>query len=227
MPILILDTSTERGFVAIIQEMELLYHVQLPFGMQNAQSLLPEIQQGLASTGYSIDKIDFVAVGIGPGSYTGIRVGATVAKTLAFACGLPLVGVCSLDAFVPSRDGAFAAVIDAKVGGVYLQMGCRQRGIVSEVSEPQIYPINKAAEMLCHVPTLVTPNAAQLRPKLEKEAVLLNLKWQWQERYPSPVDMARKAKQKIDNQEFSLEGRLDLLYLRKTQAEIEKEKMCS
>jgi tRNA threonylcarbamoyl adenosine modification protein YeaZ len=218
---LILDTSTECGFVAIVEGSELLYHIQLPFGMQNAQSVLAKIQQGLASIGLTIDKMDFVGVGVGPGSYTGIRVGATIAKTLSFACGLPLVGVCSLDGFVPHDDGAFAAVIDAKIGGVYLQTGFFTKDLVTELSGPQIHPINSAVRILGNIPVLVTPNAAQLRPKLEKEIGVSQ--WLWQESYPSPLNMAIRAKQKIDRQEFSLDGHLDLLYLRKTQAEIDKE----
>lgn len=225
MPVLILDTSTERGFVAIVEGSELLFHIQLPFGLQNADNLLPEIQRGLASTGFSINEMAFVGVGIGPGSYTGMRVGATVAKTLAFACGLPLVGVCSLDAFVPQIEGVFAAVIDAKIGGVYLQTGYFSRGCVSELSGPQMHSVNRAVEILQNVPTLVTPNATQLRPKIERETAAVQ--WQWQESYPSPMDMAWRSKQKFERREFSLDGHLELLYLRKTQAEIEKEKMRS
>jgi tRNA threonylcarbamoyladenosine biosynthesis protein TsaB len=225
MPVLILDTSTERGFVAIVEKLELLLHVQLPFGLQNAECLLPEIQKGLTSTGFSIDQMNYVAVGIGPGSYTGMRVGATVAKTLAFACGLPLVGVCSLDAFVPQNDGEFAAVIDAKVGGIYVQTGKFFQGSLHNLSGPQVLPLNRAAEILCNVPVLVTPNASLLRFKLEKEAT--PGQWQWQESYPSPITMIKSAEQKKEKKEFSLDGRLDLLYLRKTQAEIEKEQMHS
>lgn len=130
-----------------------------------------------------------------------------------------------MDAFIPQGDGLFAAVIDAKIGGVYLQTGYFSRGCVSELSGPQMHPINRAAEILKNVPILVTPNAIQLRPKLEREVVAPQ--WKWQESYPSPMDMAWRAKQKIERQEFSLDGHLDLLYLRKTQAEIEKEKMRS
>lgn len=222
MPMLILDTSTERGFVAIVEGMNILFQAQLPFGLQNAQNVLAEIQQGLAFTNLSINKMDFVGVGIGPGSYTGIRVGATVAKTLAFACKVPLIGVCTLDAFIPPREGNFAAVIDAKVGGVYLQTGYFINGVSSELSGPQVQPVNVAVEMLRDVPILVTPNAAQLRPKFEKEAG--SAPWLWHENYPSPLGLAIKVQQKIEQQEFSSDGHLELLYLRKTQAEIEKEK---
>ncbi len=113
-------------------------------------------------------------------------------------------------------------MIDAKVGGVYLQTGCYVNSIACELSGPYVHPLNVAVEMLRDVPTLVTPNAAQLRPKFEKEAA--SAPWYWHESYPSPLDFARKAQQKIKQQEFSLDGHLDLLYLRKTQAEIEKEK---
>lgn len=225
MPLLILDTSTERGFVAILDNKKLLYHVELPFGLQNAESLLPSIEQGLSSLNININKIDCIGVGIGPGSYTGIRAGATVAKTLAFACNTPLVGVSSLDGFIPQEEGPFAAVIDAKVGGVYLQTGLFLNGIPTQLSGPQLHPLDQSVEILKTIPCLVTPNANQLRPKLENQAG--NNQWLWEEKYPSPLIMGLITEEKFDRQEFSLDGDLELLYLRKTQAEIEKEKMRS
>lgn len=221
MPALILDTSTERGFVAIIEGENILFHAELPFGLQNSQFLLPEIDKGLKQTKLAIADLSFVGVGIGPGSYTGIRVGATVAKTLTFASRLPLVGVCSLDAFIPAKDAMFASVIDAKIGGLYLQKGQRHKEKLLYLSEPQVYSLTQAVEILRKIEVIVTPNATQLRPKLEilcKEA-----QWEWQESYPSPRQMGKVAIDKFARSEFSLNGHIDLMYLRKTQAEMEKE----
>lgn len=221
MPALILDTSTERGIVAIIHDADILFHADLPFGLQNSQFLLPEIHRGLTITKLKIHDLSFVGVGVGPGSYTGIRVGATVAKTLAFACQIPLVGVSSLDAFIPSKPASFAAVIDAKIGGVYLRIGRSNGDEVKFTTKPEVHSIPSAMALLNEVDVLVTPNAAQLRPKFESESH--SGKWEWLERYPSPSQMARVANTMVANKEYSLDGHLDLLYLRKTQAEIEKE----
>lgn len=239
MPALIFDTSTERGFVAITEEENLLFHSELPFGLQNSQHLLPEIHRGLQQTKLAIGGLEFVGVGVGPGSYTGIRVGATVAKTLTFACRLPLIGICSLDGFIPDKPSSFAAVIDAKIGGVYLQIGEMMDGQVHYVTGPEVHRLQRAVELLCDadVQVLVTPNASQLRSKLVREGKGTGTgmgtgkgigtgkggEWEWQESYPSPQQMAKIANEKFAKQEFSLDGHLNLLYMRKTQAEIEKE----
>lgn len=221
MPSLILDTSTERGVVAIVHGEEVLFLAELPFGFQNSQFLLPAIHQGLKTNGLHLGGMDYVAVGVGPGSYTGIRVGATAAKALAFACQIPLIGICSLDGFVPDEDATFAAVVDAKIGGVYIQKAHMQGGIVTHLRGPELCALPHAVGFLNDVDVIVTPFAEVLRPKLE--AACPGVAWSWQERYPSPQQLMRVAREKMNNKQFSVECHLNLLYMRKTQAEIEKE----
>lgn len=223
MPALFLDTATERGFVAIAERDQILFSAQLPFGLQNSQFLLPEINKGIKDSGLVISDLSFIAVGVGPGSYTGIRVGATVAKTLAFACNIPLIGVCTLNVFIPEKDGFFAALIDAKIGGVYLQKGNMQQGSVQYVSTPMICSLMDAGDLLKDIEIIVTPNAAQIRSRLE--GVCKNCRWIWQERDPSIKQMGAVAWEKFGKKEFSADGHIDLLYLRKTQAELEKQRL--
>ncbi len=102
---LLIETSTERGLIALFDETTALFQVDLPFGYNNSKYLLPMLKQELKESSHTLDQIALVAVGIGPGSYTGIRIGATVAKTLSFAQKLPLIGICSLEGFIPNRDG--------------------------------------------------------------------------------------------------------------------------
>lgn len=217
MRCLVIDTSTERGVVAVMDRGQATYHAQLPFGLQSAQALLPTLQQGLLHHDISLDSLSYIAVGIGPGSYTGIRVGATVAKSLAFALDLPMVGVCSLDGFIPSQDGDFAAVIDAKIGGLYLQTGRYEQGKVISKLSPRVCTLAEAAELLKEIKTIVTPNAEKIRPKLEAVA---GRRWKWEETYPSYEQLALVASEKLKQGPGQ---RLELMYLRKTQAEIEKE----
>ena len=216
---LVIETSTERGVVAVFKENTLIYEGKLPFGLQNSKSLFPEIVKAFTALSLNPTDLKWIAVGVGPGSYTGIRVGAMTAKTFSFALNIPLIGICSLCGFVPCFDGSFASVIDAKIGGVYLQQGIVKQGIVSWISEPALCSLENAVEILKDVKTLVSPNCSLLKVKFEN--LTKNCNWTWIESDPSPSEMAIIAKNKYENGEFSSEQQLDLLYLRKTQAEIE------
>jgi tRNA threonylcarbamoyl adenosine modification protein YeaZ len=220
---LLLDTSTEKCFIAFACDKEIIFHSQLPVGLQSAQMVLPELQKGFQATGLGVRDMHFVCSGIGPGSYTGMRVGAAVAKTIAFSCGIPLIGVCSLALFIPEigETQDFAAVIDAKIGGLYVQKWKMVEGKKESASLPHTYSLLKAAEFLRSIDKVVTPNSMRWRPKLE--ALIEDTSWQWEENYPSPVEMLKVATDKYARKEYSLNGQLELLYMRKTQAELEKE----
>lgn len=218
---LILETSTERAVVAAFEGTDCLFQEQLPFGLQNSHFLLPALQQKIKGNVLKMAELDFVTVGIGPGSYTGIRVGVTIAKTLAFTLGIPLIGICTLDAFISEADGPFAAVIDAKIGGVYLQTVFMKKGVIESLIAPGAYSLEEAAHILEKIPTIVTPNAEKIRPKLE--ALKPGVSWEWKEAYPHIGRMNHFARQKVEAGEFGDDQSLELLYMRKTQAEIEKE----
>lgn len=118
MKSLIIDTSTDCGLIGIAEAHKLLTSRILSPGNQLSKLLLPAIEQ-LAP----LKDLAFIAVGRGPGSYTGTRVGAAVAKSLAFALDIPLIGFCSLAAFLPFQKGTFASILPSKKGGVFLLKG--------------------------------------------------------------------------------------------------------
>jgi tRNA threonylcarbamoyladenosine biosynthesis protein TsaB len=219
---LLIETSTERGIVAILEHTTVLYNAELPFGYNNSKFLLPMLEQGLKHANLSLSQIALIAVGIGPGSYTGIRIGVVVAKTVAFARKLPLVGVCSLEGFIPKCDGPFAAVIDAKIGGLYLLKGNKRGDCVEYHSQPEVCELEKAGEHLSDVKVLVTPCANRIKPLLE--TCYPEGRWEWQEREPCAEQLAKAVLNKFNRGEASYDAHLDILYLRKTQAEIEKGK---
>lgn len=205
---LIIETSTEKGAAALFKDGKEAARIDLPVGMQNSQHLIPELEKLLQGTGVNLKDLSFIGVGIGPGSYTGMRVGAMVAKTLSYALKIPLVGVTSLEAFLPEKG---AAVIDAKIGGVYVLM---------EEGEPQVLPLPEAARVLGDVTHLATPTIEPLRTKLESG----NTKqWTWEEWKPNLSRLNLSAQAKFKAGDYSQDGQLTLLYLRKTQAEIERD----
>lgn len=215
--ILLIETSTERGVVGVIHEGKILFEKELPFGFQNSHYLVPTIEEGLQSIGVLPEKLKAVSVGIGPGSYTGIRVGVAVAKTFSFALKIPLIGISSLLGFIPIEDGFFAALIDAKIGGVYLIKGNKSGKDVHYLTEPDVVPLGNLKQALVGVEWLVTPNSQILKTKIE-----LDNGQKWIEIGPSLEHLAAISQQKFDNKDYSLDAKTDILYLRKTQAELEK-----
>lgn len=211
MQALIIDTSTERGVVSFVKDHRLLFHVELPFGLQNSHFLLPELERGLNELNLPLSSFDFIAVGIGPGSYTGIRVGAMAAKTLSIAENIPLVGISTLDGF--DTEGEYAVIVDAKMGGVYVKS--------SSKADPAMLTVEEALEVIRYSPMVLSPNSTSIKKKFD-ELGASNLKWT--DLYPNPQVIYQKALQKYRNNEYSTDGDLQLLYMRKTQAEIEKER---
>lgn len=216
MKYLLIESCTERGLVAVLDDNSLIESLELPFGFQNSRYLLPAIATFLQK-----HEVEAVAAGVGPGSYTGIRVGTAAAKAIAYSRKLPLVGICTLKGFVPEINGRFAAVVDAKIGGIYLLKGEKRDKDVVYLSEPMLCSITSVEEWLSDVEFLCTPNATVIRPRLEK--TYPENKWKWIEMAPSPKDLNKEFQNKINESPSSLDYHLDLLYLRKTQAELERE----
>jgi tRNA threonylcarbamoyladenosine biosynthesis protein TsaB len=116
-----IDTSTPQVSVAIGTEQDLLGRIQVK-GKARQESVTPALAQLLAWTDIPIDRVGGFAVGIGPGLFTGLRVGVQTAKTLAQVTGAPLVGICSLDALAFTQRTTrrlIVAVIDGRRGEVF------------------------------------------------------------------------------------------------------------
>lgn len=99
---LALDTSTSNMTLALLQEGALAAEHHTEAVRNHSVQLLPHIQQLLSGAGIRPKDLASVAVGQGPGSYTGVRIGVTAAKTFAWSLGIPLYGVSSLKALALS-----------------------------------------------------------------------------------------------------------------------------
>ncbi|MBS4167959.1 tRNA (adenosine(37)-N6)-threonylcarbamoyltransferase complex dimerization subunit type 1 TsaB [Parachlamydia sp. AcF125] len=220
---LLIETSTERGLIAIFADRRVVFQKAFPFGNSSSSHLLPAIQEGL--TTLKLNPVDFshIICGAGPGSYTGLRMGAISAKVLAYSLHLPLIGISSLKGWVPPKDGHFSALIDARIGGVYIQSGVQTEGKVSFEPQPKLCLLEDLAQEIEKSEVLITPNLSILQPKILQACPFLQK--EWIETSPSPHALYEAALEEIQAGRVSHEGNIDLLYLRKTQAEIEKEKI--
>lgn len=217
---LLLETSTEFGLVALFKDKQLICEETLPPGLQNSKYIFTGIQKALSSFSLNPKDLNLIIAGVGPGSYTGIRVSAITAKTLSFALQIPLVGISSLNGFIPQNDGVFASIIDARIGGVYIKTGVMEHGVCRWTTCPMLYSLNEAFEFLKEIKTFVTPSSLLLKPKFNE---VFKDQITWIESAPNCEEMGRTAFEKFERGDYTLNQELELLYLRKTQAEIERE----
>jgi len=117
MYVLAFDTATDVVTVAIGRDGEPLGALQIASGREHAERLVPAIRTLVADTGVSLDRLAAIAVGVGPGRFTGLRVGVTTAKVMAQALRIPVVGIGTLDLVAYPLHHArrdVVAVVDAR-----------------------------------------------------------------------------------------------------------------
>ncbi len=218
MHTLLIDTSTDLGLLALSRKGQVIGQIALCEGYRNSTLLMPSLRRLLLECGVEVHDLTAVAVCVGPGSYTGLRVGVAVAKGLAFARNIPLIGICSLKAYLPPCDGTFAALIDAKISGAYLIIGEKNGADITYLTNEEVLALEFLDEKLLSVPQLVTPSPFQ-----DRVAPYLSSSKDWSLSSPSAEHLANIAHEHFLKGEFCLDQNLTLLYLRKTQAELERE----
>jgi tRNA threonylcarbamoyladenosine biosynthesis protein TsaB len=137
--ILGIETATEQVSVAIGGHEGVLGLFEVCRGRRHAETLAPAIQFVCAQAEIDLDEISVIAVDVGPGLFTGMRVGLATAKALAQALRVPMIGMSSLDLLAfPLRHGVrtVAAVIDARRGELFYAFYRPVPGGVQRVGEP-------------------------------------------------------------------------------------------
>ncbi len=120
---LILDTSTSIPFIALTKNHHLIDLLELPQKQQYSEYLFLSIRNLLEKQELELSNLERIAVGTGPGFYTGMRVGIATAKSFAFSLQIPLISFCSLSAFFPKQFGKFAILSDGKQKTAYVLKG--------------------------------------------------------------------------------------------------------
>ncbi len=122
MKILGVETSTSNLSVAILDNEKIVGEYNINLKGQASNLLIPSIKNLLKRTKVELGAIDSFAVGLGPGSFTGLRIGVSAVKGLSFAFSKPIIGIPSLDVIVlnaMSRQQHVCPIIDAKQNKVY------------------------------------------------------------------------------------------------------------
>jgi tRNA threonylcarbamoyladenosine biosynthesis protein TsaB len=151
--LLALDTSTSRAALAVVTAGGAVHTSSPDPSARHGRALVPEVRALLDRAGLGVADLDGLAVGLGPGSYTGLRVGLTAAKTLAYALGKPLAGLDSLEAVArnaPPSARRVAVIADAQRGDVSAADFARdgQGDPITRVAPTRVVPLDRwAAEL--------------------------------------------------------------------------------
>jgi len=137
--LLALDTATAAVTVALADGDRVLAERCTVDGRRHGELLAPAISSVLAEAGVGRRALTRIAVGVGPGPFTGLRIGLVTARTLGAVLGIPVVGVCTLDALAlqSGLDGSFRVVTDARRKQVYWAAYVRD-GIPRRVEGPHV-----------------------------------------------------------------------------------------
>jgi tRNA threonylcarbamoyladenosine biosynthesis protein TsaB len=220
LKILALDTSTPRAAVAVATADGLVRVATPDPDQRHGRTLVPTIRDLLRAAGLAPRDLDFLAAGLGPGSYTGLRIGLTAAKTLAYVTGRPLVGLDSLELLARNAPGEalrVAVIADAQRGDLYAADFARSEpgGPLLRTLPTRIEPIDRWIERLEPATVVLGPGLERLRTPLPGSVLRLDPPADRPDG-PRLIELARDtwATDRRDDPWF-----LEPLYLRRSAAE--------
>lgn len=172
MIILAIDTALETCSAAVTRAGRVLAARSEPMARGHQERLAPLVAEVMAEAGIGFGALERIGVTVGPGSFTGLRVGLAFAKGLGVALDRPVAGIGTLEALAAGTRGFAAAVIDARRGQVYVQ-GFRDG---RPAAEPQALTAEAAADMLIDIDPagparLVGPGAALLAQAFPRASI--------------------------------------------------------
>ena len=228
MKILAFDGTAKAASVAVTDNDRLLGHYTIDNGLTQSELLLPMAEDLLRSLKLSFSDIDIFATSVGPGSFTGVRIGVSLVKGLAFGRNLPCVGVSTIEALAenlcPLR-GIIVPCMDARRGQVYSATFRSDGEKIERLTEDRAIALSDLAEELSKFEgeniylsgdgyAVAESALTSLGIRLEKTPQLLINE--------SGASVARVAKRMYENGEYTTDIELSPLYLRLPQAERER-----
>lgn len=224
MLILGISTSTAQVGCAIGGHEGVIASTHVTKGRRHAETLAPAIDFVARQAGIELSEIGCVAVDVGPGLFTGLRVGVATAKAFAFARDVPMVGISSLDllAFaVRFTERRIVAVVDARRGELFHATYRQVPGGVQRLGEPALSSPDDLANDLFAVDdeTLLVGDGVQRYHDAFSDLRRVEIAEQGQT-YPSAGSLVLLAHAQAMREQFVNSWELAPLYLRKPDAEI-------
>ena len=151
LKILAVDTSASVASAAVMEDSKLLGEYTVNHKKTHSQKLMPMIKELMESLELIPTDIDIYAASIGPGSFTGLRIGVTTIKSIAFASAKPVISVPTLDALalnIPLTESLVCPLMDARNNQVYTALYKREKGRQVKITEYMGIKIDELIELI-------------------------------------------------------------------------------
>ena len=173
MKILALDTSTMMATCAILDENRVLGEYSLNQEETHSEKLVPMVKEVLGSLDLKVSDIDLYGVSIGPGSFTGLRIGVATVKAFAHLFNKPVVGISTLEAlaFNLPYGETIIPMIDARRDRVYTGIYTWEDGKIKTIMEPDVLNIYDLLDIIdkCYAQVLVNGDGSLLHKEKIKD----------------------------------------------------------
>lgn len=227
MKILGIDTSSEVATIAVMDENKLIGEYTINHKKTHSQKLMPMIEEMLRSCEISVDDIDLIGVAIGPGSFTGLRIGVATAKAMAHVRNIPIASINTLESLAFNMNlskGIIYPILDAQRNQVYTCKFTWENNTMVALEDISVKDIDSLLEEIKerYEEAIVLGEAADLYK--DKFEGLKNV-------YISPnshklakaSSICELALQKYNKGEVSNCYEISPFYIRKSQAEVQYE----
>ena len=225
MVILGIETSTKTCSIALADGEKIRDEISLHLGLFHSERVIPLLDEILKSNGMAIKDIDGIAVSIGPGSFTGIRIGVSTARGLAQSLNIPLVGIPSLDglAFGMETSGEVVCpMIDALRREIYTALYEGRKRLTPHQLigiESWLEGLKDKGETILFLGEAVDIYEDLIKDSLKKKAKIVEK----EKRYASADRVAQLGLEKLVSGEGKKYDEVFPLYIRKPEAEVKWE----
>ena len=176
MKILAFDSSTRVSAVAVAEDERILSSITVDSGLTQSELLLPLARQALEAAHLSFSDIELFAVTVGPGSFTGVRIGTSLVKGLTFGRNIPCAPVSLMEALADNlfpMDGIYCPVCDARRTQVYNALFRAENGVLVRLTPDRLIPakdlLHELAEQYTGVPVRLCGDATEAVTRLADE----------------------------------------------------------
>ncbi len=233
MRVLGIDTSSKTGAFGFIDGEQVVFTEQVKIRPGGSEKIPALLLEAFMDVGRKLDELELIAVGVGPGSYTGVRVGLAIAKGMAFGLRIPLVGVSTLQALATNIQKCSVLICPlakSRKGEVYAGLYQKHEGFLEELAPPAIWKLEGLAVALQEKERPVIISGEDLEEEQAYLSSILKAQASYGIGKENLVDGARLARLGWVEWEKNKENQLYTalpLYLRRTEAEVRwEERSC-
>ncbi len=226
MNILAVDTSALTATVAIIKDGVSVFENNITNALTHSETLMPMINYALKSIELAPEDIDLFAVSCGPGSFTGVRIGVSAIKALAYALDKPVFGINTLKALAYNlsvlENVPVCPIMDARRSQVYNAIYRFKNGEPEEVAEPGALSVDELCELITEPTYFVGDGVCVYKDRIIQlcgDKALFAPPHMMLQKASSVACAALTAKK----EDYLSPEALEVIYLRKSQAERERE----